>query len=338
MDLLMGTTATGGKLCLLLRQPEGVEGRSTVVTYLPDARPQWLQQTFDGEFVALCPAPANSRGADFLALTGEGLVYFLRSGTSVQIPGAGFNRPGSRNLGRMDNLMLLGTELVATGYGGQAYRATDGENWAPAAPTFPIPPVSQDTIRFGWAALQSARFRYVFGGEVVTGLSIPTDFGGLGGATNIAAMIRAQARRDYGTLWLLQDGRWQDVELPTNSTLDQIVTADGKIVYLRFRPGVVYSTTDFADMTEVAVNDAGLSALGVHQGSALLADEASLFTLAPDGTAPFEPPLPPMTDRMLELSSSDGILHVIRESSVWRLVAGTWEEIAIPPDVVALPR
>lgn len=173
---------------------------------------------------------------------------------------------------------------------------------------------------------------------MVTGLSIPTDFGGLGGATNIAAMIRAQARRDYGTLWLLQDGRWQDVELPTNSTLDQIVTADGKIVYLRFRPGVVYSTTDFADMTEVAVNDAGLSALGVHQGSALLADEASLFTLAPDGTAPFEPPLPPMTDRMLELSSSDGILHVIRESSVWRLVAGTWEEIAIPPDVVALPR
>lgn len=335
MDLLMGTTATGGKLCLLLRQPEGVEGRSTVVTFLPDAQPQWLQQSFDGEFVALCPAPANSHGADFLALTGEGLVYFLRNGASVQIPGAGFNRPGSRNLGRMDNLLLLGTELLATGYGGQAYRATDGENWAPVAPTFPIPPVSQDTIRFGWAAVQSARSRYVFGGEVVTGL-FPTDFSGLSGATDLAAMLRAQVRSDYGTLWLLQDGRWQDVELPTNSTLDQIVTADGTIVYLRFRPGVVYSTTDFADITEAAVNDAGLSALGVHQGSALLADEASLFILAPDGTAPFEPPLPAMTDRMLELSSSDGILYVIRESSVWRLGSGTWEEIAIPPEVVAV--
>ncbi|MHA6686772.1 hypothetical protein [Mesorhizobium sp. A556] len=337
MDLLMGTTAAGGKLCFLLRQPERVEGRSTVVTYLSEAEPEWLQQTFDEEFVALCAAPTNSRGADFLALTGEGLVYFLRSGTSVQIPGAGFNQPGSRNLGRMDNLLLLGKELIATGYGGQAYRSGDGENWAPVASTFPVPPVSQDTIRFGWAAVQLARSHYVFGGEVVTGLSIPTDFGSLGGAADIAAMIRAQARRDYGTLWLLQDDNWQDVELPTNSTIDQIVTADGKVVYLRFRPGVVYSTTDFTDMTEVAVNDAGLSALGVHQGDALLADETSLFILSPNGTVPFVPPLPAMRGRMLELSSSSGILYVIREASVWRLVSQIWEEIAVPPNVTTLP-
>jgi len=339
MEILMGVTAPGGKLCLLMRQPEGTEDRSTILTRIPGADPEWLLQDFNVEFASVCATPQAAGNSPFLGLTGEGRVFFIRDGRIVRIPGAGFTLPGSRKLGRMDNLLVLNNQLVAMGYGGQAYVSDTGEAWAPIASTFPKAPIEPDTIRFGTAAYQSKSDRYVFGGEVVIGISISAglaEASRLGDPTQIAAMIRAQARRDYGALWLLERDAWRDVPLPTNDILDEVVTADGKTVYLRFRVGVVYATQDFVELTEVAANSEGLSALGEYRGEALLADEASIFTLTPTTTEPFEPPLPPMRDRMLVLSSSDDDLYVIREWSIWRLHAGEWSEVVVPADVVTL--
>jgi hypothetical protein len=328
-EFKMGYANRRGDLCLLL-EGQRDSGVSHVLLGT-GADPAWQRKKIDHELVAVAPAlePAGET-TGFAGLTVDGEVIFLDDGDRERIDGAGFG-DGSKKLGHMSDLLEVGDQLVALGYGGQAYRRMP-RGWRPFADGFPRPEVEGDTIRFAAAAYQASRERWIFGGEVVTGTFSAFGSGLFGAgmpsdATAIANALRAQARKDFGTLWTLTGEAWQNLALPTAAAIDEAICADGEVVYLRARDEVIYT---LIDGTLTAIARCKTAAFGAHQGKILVADEDAVHVLTPKGVEPFAPPLPKSAGFMQVLSSAGDALYVIRSESVMRLADGTWREIALP--------
>jgi len=77
---------------------------------------------------------------DFVALSDEGDVYWLREGDvrREKIPGAGVHSEDATGRGAMQALGIIGGRLAACGFGGQVYGRDAGGAWSPmGAPTRP---------------------------------------------------------------------------------------------------------------------------------------------------------------------------------------------------------
>ncbi|TPE49108.1 hypothetical protein [Amaricoccus solimangrovi] len=298
--------------------------------------PEWQSWHFFDELVDVCQAPPALRSrTDFIGMTAEGEILLFEEGTRQQIPGAGLGEA------RMQALVDLDTQVLALGYGGQVYSSDERGGWSPLATTFPVPLLDGDSVRFITATQQRTPNRFVLGGEIVTALADSADIDAANETDDVDRMVDlmlADTRPDYGCLWSFTGDAWEMIDLPTDSAIDDVVTADGRTIYLRFREGFVWSTRTLTNVTEVAVSgsDAGYAALGVYQGQVLLADETSLFVLSEQDTTPFLPS-PPRTAGYTEVLSGPGEeLYLIRSLSVLRFADGNWTELTIPPEMATL--
>ena len=282
MEIIMGDATSDGRICLLIDNPDIEEERSTLAFYRSGSEQGWTRIDHDAKIVSVCRAPDMWEGrSDFLGLTGEGDIYFLPGGESMRIPGSGLTEPDSRGFGRMTDLVYAGDQLLALGFGGQAYLLSADGSWRPLAETFPQPAQPNDTIRFKAAAYQASKQRFVLGGQVSAGLIRTEELrqaNARNDATAIFQLLMAQDQKDYGALWLCDGVNWVNVEIPTNNTVDEIIVDRGSITYLRVRGGVVYSTVDFDELIEVATadTDEGFAAMCTSWGLPLLADERTL--------------------------------------------------------------
>ncbi len=333
-----------GNFCLILESLGATADSPSVVLEYLQARPQpWRRYQTDLDLVAVARLPDDgSGGAAFIAMSGSGdVIEITETLTRERIAGAGFSDPDSSNLGRMTRLQVVEDKIMALGFGGQAYLRKGAGVWAPVAAQFPRPGVVSDTYKFLAADVVQDLGAMAFAGNVVTGIGENAAIDAANDADDadlLVELMLQETRPDSGAILILKGGSWSEIEVPFSGEVDGLVADSSGAVFVWVRDGQIYSTRDFTELSEIAVEDTatGFSALDTYNGKALAATEVTLVWLDQAGTTAFDPAPPVSNGNVVDLAGDGSDLFMFRSASILRLRLGVWQEITPPTSIASL--
>jgi hypothetical protein len=264
------------------------------------------------------------------AMTGEGKVVFFSEGSAreEQIPGAGYSAEGARKLGRMTKLKQPGDDLIAVGYGGQAYIRDTGGTWRylEGPPTLPSRPNTKlcffSVIRWDDSLYFAGTERTDFEDTPEIEAADEADDSDLW-----ADLILAAAVPDRTTLWKY-DGDWTQVEIDYPGTITEMLPYQGAVLLFTTN-GRIISTADFDELNDVF----SFSRKGSFWDIKLLQpDVVVLFNDAlwvwSDNLEEFNPSLPPNDDSYINVWGTRASAFAFAPSRILHLRDGIWTDVS----------
>jgi len=327
-----GVLATSGTFYLLCDHEDAEDDELVVVWGRRDGNRIPLTGLTDlEEIVSLIPLSGVWPGsAEAAAMTAEGTVFFLTpaAATPDPIPGAGYNRAGALDLGRMTTLVQAGDYLFAFGFGGQVYRRTPTENWQNLNVSSEASEPGYDPCFY---AVVLGKNEFCFGGIDISRDETTPEMeaaNNAGDADLLADLLLADVRPDRTAL-RIYDGRWRTLDFDYSGAVIEILPAPGRTWYVFSSTGVVWRTPDFLAFDEVVALPGRRYFFDVkaRDNDVLLLLGSGLNLLEGGEIVPFDPPLPSIESAYVSISPTVGAIAAMFDGGVMFFDGSRWARL-----------
>jgi len=290
--------------------------------------------TKPGEFMSLIPLGPDWGGGHLAAaITGQGDFFLLseEASESRHIPGAGYGREDSANLGRMTALKQIGPELFALGYGGQVYRRTAATEWSanhvdPRTIAPGVKPCLYDVVKgpggnLYFGGIDLAKFERTQ--EII-------DARKNGDVKRWAELLRT--KRGTNRMGLrYYDGRWHVIDIEYQGTINVMIETEPRVWTLFSDHGVAWRTQDFQSFDEVVVLEGGRRFWDIKQiaGRTYVMVGQQLNEMQAGELVAFDPPLPTQPNGYTNVTGNSAFLAAFHEEGLLESRTGAWTEVNV---------
>jgi hypothetical protein len=330
-----GISVPAGTYYLLCDHEDAEEGELIVASGHRDGDRILLQPLTDlEEIVSLVVLPgAWSSIGEAAAMDAEGNVFYLEPSAASEeaIPGAGFERGGALQLGRMTTLVSLNEQLFAFGYGGQVYRRTPDSPWQNLNIPKEADEPGYDPCLYAVVAGPSEGTLYFGGTDVGTNAASDEELEAAdeAGDDDLYAELLLQGSRPDRTALFAYDGRWRRVPLDYPGAVIELLPEPQRAWLVFGSKGVIWRTRDFLAFDEAVAlsSDDYFLDVKAQGGKVLLLLQGGLNLLEDDEVVPFDPPLPPIDKPCLSISPTEGTIAAMFESGVMFFDGNSWTRL-----------
>ncbi|RWP00946.1 MAG: hypothetical protein EOQ98_08010 [Mesorhizobium sp.] len=335
MKLNGGILTESGVYFVLCETSDCDEDEAIISAGRPDGSTLNLRPlTSAKEFVSLIPLAVDWGGPHkAAAITAQGEFFLLGedSSESQLIPGSGFGRRDSENLGRMTALKQVGAELFALGYGGQVYRRTAAARWSPnhvdARTIAPgVKPCLYDVVKgpggnFYFGGIDLAKFERT---QEIIDADKNKDL------KRWAELLRTKRATDRMGL-RYYDGSWHQIDIEYQGAITVMIETEARAWTLFSNYGVAWRTKDFQSFDEVVALGGGRKFWDVKQiaGQTFVMVGQQLNEMRAGELVAFDPPLPPRRDGYTNFTGNSAQLAAFHEKGIVENRGEDWTRLRV---------